>query len=83
MMYIGMRVEYLSMTHTPRNGGEAHHARNGLAEACPYLYPLNRGVFLTSFYSMALAYPATRAEDVKLHDCLLRDHLGELLKRPS
>ena len=76
---IGARVEYLFMTHAPRNGGEAHHARNGLVEACLHLYLLNRGVLLTPFHNMALTCPATRAEDVELHDRLLRDCLGELL----
>ncbi|HGN0524329.1 TPA: transaminase, partial [Pseudomonas aeruginosa] len=80
---IGARVEYLFMTHAPRNGGEAHHARNGLIEACLHLYLLNRGVLLTPFHNMALTCPATRAEDVELHDRLLRDCLGELLERPS
>ncbi|MFO6061448.1 aspartate aminotransferase family protein [Pseudomonas aeruginosa] len=70
---IGARVEYLFMTHAPRNGGEAHHARNGLVEACLHLYLLNRGVLLTPFHNMALTCPATRAEDVELHNRLLRD----------
>ncbi|MBE0981200.1 aspartate aminotransferase family protein, partial [Escherichia coli] len=51
--------------------------------ACLHLYLLNRGVLLTPFHNMALTCPATRAEDVELHDRLLRDCLGELLERPS
>ncbi|VTM00205.1 aminotransferase [Pseudomonas aeruginosa] len=67
---IGARVEYLFMTHAPRNGGEAHHARHGLIEAYLHLYLLNRGVLLTPFHNMALVCPATRTEDVDLHNRL-------------
>ncbi|WP_137819132.1 aspartate aminotransferase family protein [Pseudomonas sp. 2FG] len=75
---IGARVEYLFMTHAPRNGGEAHHARHGLIEAYLHLYLLNRGVLLTPFHNMLLMCPAATAENVDLHNRLLDECLTQV-----
>ncbi len=76
---IGARVEYLFRPDPPRNGGEAHHARHPVLEACIHLYLLNRGVLLTPFHNMALMCPFTTDEDVDLHTRLLDGCLAEIV----
>jgi glutamate-1-semialdehyde 2,1-aminomutase len=75
---VGARAEYLFMPQAPRNGGEAHHARDGLVEAYLHLYLLNRGVLLTPFHNMVLICPAVKENDVELHNQLLDDCLSTL-----
>ena len=75
---VGARVEYLFSPLPPRTGGEAHHARHPVLEACIHLYLLNRGVLLTPFHNMALMCPFTEPDDVDLHTRLLDDCLEQL-----
>lgn len=75
---IGARAEYLFLDHPPQNGGEAHHGRHPLLEACLHLYLLNRGVLLTPFHNMALMCPFVTAADVDRHTDLLEDCLASI-----
>ncbi len=78
---IGARLEYLFSAGPPRNGGEAHKARDPLLEAFIHLYLLNRGVLLTPFHNMALMCPFTTEADVDLHNQILEACLTEVASR--
>jgi glutamate-1-semialdehyde 2,1-aminomutase len=77
---LGCRAEYLFLSRTPRNGGEAHDAMDFELERFMHLFAMNRGILLTPFHNMALISPATTSEHIDQHTKVFREALRALVE---
>ncbi|WP_432770355.1 MAG: aspartate aminotransferase family protein [Sphingopyxis sp.] len=61
---VGARVEFLTCSTPPRNGGEAKATMQPELEAAIHLFLANRGILLAPFHNMMLVSPVTGDDQI-------------------